>query len=60
MELRVRFGSDICRMFYFHFRQGVYVVTSGYQKKTRKLDPGEIRRAVESMRDFLEERTGKS
>jgi phage-related protein len=59
MELRVTFASDICRLFYFHLRQGVYVVTSGYQKKARKLDPREIRRAVESMRSLLEESSGK-
>ena len=54
MELRVGLGSDICRMFYFHHRHGVYVITSGYQKKAMKLDRREIRRAAESMREYLE------
>ena len=59
MELRVGFGSDICRMFYFHHREGVYVITSGYQKKARKLDRREIHRAAQSMRAFLEDNHGE-
>ncbi len=59
MELRVGLGGDICRMFYFHHRQGVYVITSGYQKKAMKLDRREIRRAVDSMRAFLEDSHGE-
>ncbi len=59
MELRVGLGTDICRLFYFHHRQGVYVVTSGYKKKAMKLDRREICRAVDSMEAFLEENRGE-
>jgi phage-related protein len=53
-ELRVRYASDICRLFYFHYRDVVYVVTSGYVKKARKLDEREIDRATRLMREVLE------
>jgi phage-related protein len=53
-ELRVRYASDICRLFYFHYRGTVYVVTSGYVKKAQKLDEREIDRAVRLMREVLE------
>ena len=32
-ELRIKFGSDICRLFYFHHKGRVYIVTSGFIKK---------------------------
>jgi len=54
-ELRVRLGSDICRLFYFHYRDVICVVTSGYVKKTQKLSGPEVERAVRLMREYLEE-----
>ena len=54
-ELRVQLGSDACRLFYFHFRSVTYVVTSGYVKKSQKLDALEVHRAVRLMHTFLEE-----
>jgi phage-related protein len=53
-ELRVQLGSDAFRLFYFHYRDVVYVVTSGYVKKAQKLDVMEIQRAAKLMRAFLE------
>ncbi|HPJ15716.1 MAG TPA: type II toxin-antitoxin system RelE/ParE family toxin [Spirochaetota bacterium] len=44
-ELRIKLGSDICRLFYFHWKGTIYVVTSGYIKKTDKLDKREIEKA---------------
>jgi len=38
-ELRVKHGSNICRLFYFYFRNNIYIVTSGYLKKDQKFDP---------------------
>ena len=55
MELRVILGSDICRLFYFRHRDAYYVVTSGYRKKSQKLDPGELSRAFQLMRRLMEE-----
>ena len=35
-ELRVKQGSNICRLFYFHHKGKVYIVTSGFVKKRIK------------------------
>jgi len=44
-ELRVKQGSDICRLFCFHHAGVAYIVTSGYVKKSDKTNPLEIERA---------------
>jgi len=54
-ELRVRFAGDICRLFYFHHREAVYIVTSGYVKKTDRTSRGEITKAVRLKQQFLAE-----
>ncbi len=54
-ELRVKFASNIFRLFYFHFHDRVYIVTSGYQKKDRKTDKKQIKRALRLMNEFLKE-----
>ena len=52
-ELRVRFGSNICRLFYFFEGNEVYVVTSGYVKKTDQTDQREIERALRLKSEYL-------
>ncbi len=54
-ELRVQVGTHICRLFYFHFENVVYVVTSGYVKKEQKTSPVEIERALRIKQEFLKE-----
>ena len=54
-ELRVRHGSDICRLFYFHLGHEVYVVTSGYVKKTDRTSTAQIVRAERLRRRFVAE-----
>ena len=49
-ELRVKFGSDIVRLFYFRYHETLLVVTSGYLKKTQKLNRQEIEKA-QSLKD---------
>ncbi len=50
-ELRVG-RANIARVFFF-FRPGQeIVVTSGYVKKRQRLDPGELRRAVQFKEDW--------
>lgn len=53
-ELRIKFSSDIVRLFYFHHGGRLYVVTSGFVKKSRKTDPRELRRAIRLMREVTE------
>ncbi|MDT8391582.1 MAG: type II toxin-antitoxin system RelE/ParE family toxin [Lentisphaeria bacterium] len=38
-ELRIKFGSDIARLFYFHDKDRIYIVTSGFIKKNKKRIP---------------------
>jgi phage-related protein len=54
-ELRVKVATDICRLFYFHHNEKLYVCTSGYIKKTDKMDEQEIQRALRIRNDFLQE-----
>jgi phage-related protein len=57
-ELRIQFASDICRLFYFHYRNKIYVVTSGYIKKEQKTKRNEIERALRIKKQFIEDRGG--
>jgi len=52
-ELRVRQGSLICRLFYFRDQNRVFVVTSGYVKKSDKTSPAEIGRALRLKMEYL-------
>lgn len=54
-ELRVKVGTDICRLFYFHWKGRIYVITSGYKKKSDKTDPKEIEKASRLMTLFKKE-----
>ena len=53
-ELRIKCGSDISRMFYFFWKENIYFITSGYTKKTKKLDKKEIKKAEEIMKNIKE------
>jgi len=53
-ELRIKFASDIVRLFYFHHAGLVYVITSGFVKKTDATDVRELQRAVRLMRAVKE------
>jgi phage-related protein len=59
-ELRVKLGSDICRLFYFHYRGVVYIVTSGYVKKRDQTDAREIERAQLLRAAFIKEHGSES
>jgi|SRR5271157_1015701 len=52
-ELRIKLATDICRIFYFHHKECLYVLTSGYIKKADKTDDQEIERALRIRNDFL-------
>ena len=53
-ELRIKFASDIVRLFYFHHEGRVYVVTSGFVKKSDETDIREVQRAMRLMRAVKE------
>lgn len=52
-ELRVRQGSNICRLFYFVHGEKLVVVTSGYLKKRDSTDREEIKRALRLKDEYL-------
>lgn len=54
-ELRVKLSSDIVRLFYFHEKDRIYVITSGYIKKTDNTNRKEIERAIRLKAKYLEE-----
>ncbi|MEI6385580.1 MAG: type II toxin-antitoxin system RelE/ParE family toxin [Spirochaetota bacterium] len=54
-ELRVKQATNICRLFYFFKGSGVFVVLSGFVKKTDRTDRNEIERAQRLMQQFMEE-----
>lgn len=59
-ELRVIFGNNIYRFFYFHYREKTYIITSGYIKKSNKTDRKEIDKALKTMSKILEQTNGKN
>jgi hypothetical protein len=57
-ELRVIHGGNICRLFYFHFTENIYVITSGYMKKENRLRVSEIQKAISIKQRYLEKHNG--
>jgi phage-related protein len=53
-ELRCKFGSDICRVLYFFYYEGIIVLTNGFVKKTQRTPREEIQLAKDRRRDFIE------
>lgn len=53
-ELRGKVGSDISRVLYFFYHNGVIILTNGFIKKTRKTPREEIQRAKRYRKDYLE------
>ena len=51
-ELRIRFSSDISRIFYFTWQSDTIVLLHGFVKKTQKTPPREIETAQKRMDDF--------
>ena len=55
-ELRIKQGSDAVRMFYFYFKDNVYVLTSGLIKKTNKIERNQIKKAEALMIEYMEDK----
>ena len=58
-ELRIKFSSDITRIFYFFVVDNKIILTNGFVKKTQKTPTEEIKLAQKYRADF-KERIGKS
>ena len=53
-ELRVKVGSDICRVLYFFGYSGETICTNGFIKKTQKTPKQEIEKAKRCRKDYME------
>ena len=51
-ELRVKFSSDISRIFYFTFKNNTFVLLHGYTKKTDKTPKSELDKALRYKEDY--------
>ena len=51
-ELRIKFSSDIARIFYFTYYNNKFVMLHGFFKKTIKTPQGEIKKARKYMEDY--------
>ena len=51
-ELRIKFASDITRIFYFFIVGNKIILTSGFVKRTAKTPPSEIKRAKDYKDDY--------
>jgi phage-related protein len=55
-EIRIQFGSDICRIFCFFDEAKLVVVANGFQKKTQKTPKSEIEKALKIKREYETEK----
>lgn len=51
-ELRVKFSSDISRIFYFTYHNNTFVLLNGFTKKTNKTPKSELERALRYKKDY--------
>ncbi|MBS4030910.1 MAG: type II toxin-antitoxin system RelE/ParE family toxin [Clostridiales bacterium] len=51
-EMRVKFASDIIRIFYFKYCQKTFVLLHGFTKKAEKTPQGELERALRYKKDY--------
>jgi phage-related protein len=51
-ELRIKFGSDITRIFYFYFVGKKIIVTNGIIKKTNKTPQRALKLAIKYKADY--------
>ncbi len=51
-ELRIKFSSDISRIFYFFYVGNKIVVTNGFVKKTQKTPQAELVKAQKYKKDY--------
>ena len=59
-ELRVKFASDIVRLFYFIQGENIFVISSGYVKKSQKTDRREIENALILKHQYIREKNDES
>ncbi len=51
-ELRIKFSSDISRIFYFGFKNNIFILLNGFVKKTNKTPERELEKARKYKADY--------
>jgi len=51
-ELRIKFSTDISRIFYFYYRQNTFILLNGFVKKTDKTPELELEKARKYKADY--------
>ena len=51
-ELRIKFASDITRIFYFFYVGNKIIITNGFVKKTQKTPPNQIKLAMKYKSEY--------
>lgn len=51
-ELRIKFSSDIARIFYFTYYKNKYILLHGFIKKTMSTPTKELDKALKYMEDY--------
>lgn len=51
-ELRIKFSSDISRIFYFTFKNNTFVLLHGFTKKTDRTPQTEMEKALRYKNDY--------
>ena len=51
-ELRIKFSSDIARIFYFTIQDGKYVLLHGFVKKSMGIPARELKKARQNKEDY--------
>lgn len=54
-ELRIKYASNIVRLFYSHYKERIYVITSGFTKKQNRTDKNVIAKALKLKKQFMED-----
>lgn len=52
-ELRIKFSSDIARIFYFTYYENKYILLHGFIKKTMSTPIKELEMALQYMEDYM-------
>jgi len=45
-ELRIKHSSNIFRILFFHYKEGIFILLHGFKKKTNKTPKREINKAI--------------
>jgi phage-related protein len=57
-ELRIQFGSNDYRVFYFHYAKGLFILLHAIKKKTDKTPTRDIATALSRIKKYYQRKEG--